>query len=106
MKKTVLILFLLVVAAWSAGLPLPAVAGGDYALVAGIIDTRTTFSDGALSVDALARLARERGFDALFYNDHDILAWVVGQTAPPAHLAALIADLRRTAENVLHPRTT
>ena len=78
MKKTALILFLLVVAAWSAGLPMPAVAGGDYTQVAGIIDTRTTFSDGALSVDALARLARERGFDVLFYNDHDILAMAYG----------------------------
>lgn len=56
-------------------------ADGEYLQVAGLIDTRTTFSDGALTPDALADLARERGFEVLFYNDHDVLAMAYG--VPP-----------------------
>ncbi len=78
MKKIAEIIFLSVVAIWVNGLPVTAVAGGDYAHVAGIIDTRTTFSDGKLSVEALARLAQARDVDVLFYNDHDILAMAYG----------------------------
>jgi hypothetical protein len=47
--------------------------------ITGLIDTRTTFSDGALSVEGLARLATERGFDALVINDHDRMAMAYGQ---------------------------
>jgi len=50
----------------------------DYLQVAGLIDTRTTHSDGALSVEGLADLARTRGFDVLFVNDHDRLAMAYG----------------------------
>jgi len=53
----------------------------DYRQVAGLIDTRTTHSDGALSVEGLADLARTRGFDVLFVNDHDRLAMAYG--VPP-----------------------
>jgi len=53
----------------------------DYLQVAGLIDTRTTHSDGALSVEELAELARTRGFDVLFVTDHDRLAMAYG--VPP-----------------------
>ncbi|MFC1817239.1 PHP domain-containing protein, partial [Thermodesulfobacteriota bacterium] len=55
----------------------PAIAA-EYQQVAGLIDTRTTFSDGAFDVEALARLAKQRGFDVLFINDHDLLAMEYG----------------------------
>lgn len=49
-----------------------------YRQISGLIDTRTTFSDGACDVDSLARLARERGFEVLFINDHDRMAMEYG----------------------------
>jgi hypothetical protein len=42
-----------------------------YLQVSGLIDTRTTFSDGTYDVTSLVRLAKERGFEVLFINDHD-----------------------------------
>jgi len=56
----------------------PSVIAADYLQVPGLIDTRTTFSDGDLNVESLARLAKKRGFDALFYNDHDRMALAYG----------------------------
>ncbi len=50
----------------------------EYIQVAGLIDTRTTHSDGAQSVEVLAERARTRGFDVLFLNDHDRLAMAYG----------------------------
>ncbi|MFQ5685363.1 MAG: hypothetical protein ACE5GV_01755 [Candidatus Scalindua sp.] len=44
---------------------------GDYQQVAGLIDLRTTYSDGAHDLDFLVKLAKKRGFDVLFINDHD-----------------------------------
>ena len=52
--------------------------GSEFIQVAGLIDTRTTHSDGSLSVDALAELARSRGFEVLVLNDHDRLAMAYG----------------------------
>lgn len=43
----------------------------DYQQVAGLIDLRTSYSDGAHDLDFLVELAKERGFDVLFINDHD-----------------------------------
>lgn len=57
------------------------VAAGGYIQAAGLIDTRTTFSDGAYPPAALARLAAEKGFDVLFFNDHDRMALAYG--VPP-----------------------
>lgn len=45
--------------------------GGDYQQVAGLIDLRSTFSDGTYDVETLARMAKERGFEVLVINDHD-----------------------------------
>ncbi|MBW1702148.1 MAG: hypothetical protein JRJ69_08860 [Deltaproteobacteria bacterium] len=55
-------------AAWASG----------YIQVAGLIDLRTTFSDGELHPEALVKLAKERGFEVLFINDHDRLAMEYG----------------------------
>ncbi len=50
----------------------------DYQQVAGLIDLRTTYSDGTHDLDFLVKLARERGFDVLFINDHDRMALEYG----------------------------
>ena len=50
----------------------------DYLQVAGLIDLRSTYSDGDLTPESLAALAKERGFDVLFINDHDRLAMEYG----------------------------
>jgi len=70
-KKVWFILLLLTGVISSAG-------AAEYIQTAGLIDTRTTHSDGALSVEALAELARTRGFEVLFLNDHDRLAMAYG----------------------------
>lgn len=50
----------------------------EYIQVPGLIDLRTTFSDGKLSPEALAELARDREFGAVIINDHDRLAMEYG----------------------------
>ena len=50
----------------------------DYQQVAGLIDLRTTYSDGAHDLNFLIKLAKERGFDVLFINDHDRMAMEYG----------------------------
>ncbi|MBW2003245.1 MAG: hypothetical protein JRI72_01330, partial [Deltaproteobacteria bacterium] len=50
----------------------------DYLQVAGLIDLRTTFSDGAYDLESLVRLAKKRGFSVLFINDHDRMAMEYG----------------------------
>ena len=120
MKKAVGILILLAALQWAACPPASA-AAGNYAQVAGVIDTRTTFSDGALSVEALAALARARGFDALFINDHDVLAMAYGLppfqhvlrvkkqknalrlSGPKAYLDAIAAAQQKFPELILVP---
>ena len=69
----VLILFLAFPAALSHA--------ADYEQVPGLMDVRTTFSDGAYEVDALAKMAKERGFGVLILNDHDRMAMEFG--VPP-----------------------
>lgn len=49
-----------------------------YLQVCGLIDTRTTFSDGVYNVFELTRLAEQRGFEVLFINDHDRLVMEYG----------------------------
>ena len=51
---------------------------GEYLEVRGLIDLRSTFSDGDYSIEELARLAQSRGFDAIFINDHDRLVMEYG----------------------------
>jgi hypothetical protein len=42
-----------------------------YIQVPGLIDVRTDFSDGAHTLEYLIKLAKKRGIDVLFINDHD-----------------------------------
>ena len=51
---------------------------GGYEALPGLIDLRTTFSDGSHSVEELVQLARSRGFRVLFFNDHDRIALSYG----------------------------
>jgi len=43
----------------------------EYIQAQGLIDLRTDFSDGAHTLDYLIKLAKKRGIDVLFINDHD-----------------------------------
>ena len=43
----------------------------EYIQVPGLIDIRTDFSDGAHTLEYLIKLAKKRGIDVLFINDHD-----------------------------------
>lgn len=52
-----------------------------YEAVPGLIDLRSTLSDGAHTVEELVQMARSRGFKILFINDHDRLALSYG--VPP-----------------------
>ena len=52
--------------------------GDDYKQATGLIDLRTTYSDGAHDLDFLIGLAKERGFDAIFINNHDRVAMEYG----------------------------
>ena len=50
----------------------------DYQQVAGLIDLRTNFSDGAYDLESLVQLAKTKGFGVLVINDHDRLAMEYG----------------------------
>ena len=50
----------------------------DYQQVAGLIDLRTNFSDGAYDLESLVQLAKTKGFGVLVVNDHDRLAMEYG----------------------------
>ncbi len=50
----------------------------DYIQVPGLVDLRTTFSDGAYDLPALVQLAKSRGFTVLIVNDHDRVALEYG----------------------------
>ena len=54
------------------------VTAADYIQVSGLIDTRTTFSDGELDLESLVLLAKKRGFSVLFINDHDRMVMEYG----------------------------
>lgn len=54
------------------------VTATEYSQIAGLIDLRTHYSDGDLGPESLAELAKSRGFDLLFINDHDRLAMEYG----------------------------
>ncbi|MBT6227058.1 MAG: hypothetical protein HOI47_10415, partial [Candidatus Scalindua sp.] len=52
--------------------------GEGYQQVAGLIDLRTTYSDGAHDLNFLIDLAKKRGFEVLFINDHDRMTMEYG----------------------------
>ncbi|NIO49838.1 MAG: hypothetical protein GTN73_10450 [Candidatus Aminicenantes bacterium] len=43
----------------------------EYIQIPGLIDIHTDFSDGAHTLEYLIKLAKKRGIDVLFINDHD-----------------------------------
>jgi hypothetical protein len=63
---------LLVLLLISLLLAIPALAAppNEYFPVPGLMDLRTTFSDGAHSPEDVVTIARLRGFRVLFFNDH------------------------------------
>ncbi|RZB30143.1 MAG: hypothetical protein SRB1_02423 [Desulfobacteraceae bacterium Eth-SRB1] len=52
--------------------------GASYQQVAGLIDLRSTFSDGAYDIETLAQMAKDRGFEVIVINDHDRMAMEYG----------------------------
>lgn len=52
--------------------------GADYRQVAGLIDLRSTFSDGTYDIETLVKMAKSRGFEVLVVNDHDRVAMEYG----------------------------
>jgi hypothetical protein len=49
-----------------------------YMSVTGLADLRSTFSDGAHSIEELVQMAQSRGFEVVFINDHDRIALSYG----------------------------
>ncbi|MBW1803195.1 MAG: hypothetical protein JRJ85_20990 [Deltaproteobacteria bacterium] len=49
-----------------------------YHAVPGLIDIRSTFSDGVHTIEELVQMARSRGFRVLFINDHDHISLSYG----------------------------
>ena len=49
-----------------------------YIQVPGLLDLRTDVSDGAHSLEYLIKLAKKRGFNVLFINDHDLMVLEYG----------------------------
>ena len=49
-----------------------------YIQIAGLIDLRTRFSDGALDLESLISLAKRKGFSLIFINDHDRMVMEYG----------------------------
>jgi hypothetical protein len=62
-----LLLFLGSLVFWSNA---PAAPPDEYFAVPGLMDIRTTFSDGIHSPEELVTMARLRGFRVVFFNDH------------------------------------
>jgi len=70
----------------------------EYHQVAGLIDLRTSCSDGAYSVETIVSLARERGFRLLFLNDHDRMVLEYG-LPPFRNLCKVRAELNSINRN-------
>ncbi|MEW6614136.1 MAG: PHP domain-containing protein [Thermodesulfobacteriota bacterium] len=50
----------------------PVVAyANEYIQIAGLIDIRSTFSDGSYSIEELVNIAKNRGLEVLIFTDHD-----------------------------------
>lgn len=50
----------------------------DYKQIPGLIDLKTNFGDGAHDLEFLVKLAKKRGFNLLFINDHDRMVMEYG----------------------------
>lgn len=56
---------------------LPSLAS-DYQQIIGLMDLRTTFSDGAYDIEELVMMAKQKGASVVFINDHDRMAMEYG----------------------------
>lgn len=52
-----------------------------YMVVTGLVDLRSTFSDGTHSIEEIVQMAESRGFKVVFINDHDRI--VLSYGVPP-----------------------
>ena len=52
--------------------------GEEYQQISGLIDLRSTYSDGAYDIESLAIMAKNRGFEVLIINDHDRMVMEYG----------------------------
>ena len=52
--------------------------GAGYHQLTGLIDLRSTFSDGANDVESLVKLAKKKVFSVLIINDHDRMVMEYG----------------------------
>jgi hypothetical protein len=43
----------------------------DNIQIAGLIDIRSTFSDGSYSIEELVKMSKDRGFDVVVFTDND-----------------------------------
>ncbi len=50
----------------------------NYQQIAGLIDLRSTFSDGAYDIESLVKMGKERGFEVVIINDHDRMVMEYG----------------------------
>jgi hypothetical protein len=73
--RTIWIFLILII---STGCLLQDVHASDYQPVPGVVDLRSTFSDGAYDINSLVQLARSKGIQVLFINDHDLMAMEYG----------------------------
>jgi hypothetical protein len=62
----------------AAGVLVQYAQASDYQPVSGVVDLRSTFSDGAYDIQSLVQLARSKGIAALFINDHDLMVMEYG----------------------------
>ena len=53
-----------------------------YEAVPGLVDLRSTFSDGTHTIEELVEMAHSRGFKLFFINDHDRIALSYGYPEP------------------------
>lgn len=73
MKKTIKIFSLVLTLLCIGGI---SPANGEilnYLQVPGLLDIRTNFSDGIHTLEYIIELAKKRGFEVLFLNDHDLM---------------------------------
>ena len=68
--KRIALYFLLFLISLLFASSVPADSAKEYFPVPGLMDLRTSFSDGAHSPEDLITIARLRGFRVLFFNDH------------------------------------
>jgi hypothetical protein len=52
--------------------------GAEYLQIPGLMDLRTTFSDGAYDVETLVGMARQKGFGIVILGDHDLMVMECG----------------------------